>query len=220
MRYTVKDVWRTAAGLTNVAGCQQLVDPGTENDWTRPLHATAQACRAMAVPPPAGWTSLIEQMAELGRSSGRRARTKAGSGRRARLPAPGWSSASHVLMWAAAYEQTGDARFRALAERAGRHAAEHAVRDSDFCRGTTGRGFALLRLYQVTGETRWLDAARRLADAAAARWHGRPVAFDNWALGTALLLIELEAPERAVLPAFSLAGCGHDLVIAPSSDID
>jgi hypothetical protein len=123
-------------------------------------------------------------------------------------------------MWAAAYEQTGDARFRALAERAGRHAAEHAVRDADFCRGTTGRGFALLRLYQVTGETRWLDAARRLADAAAARWHGRPVAFDNWALGTALLLIELEAPERAVLPAFSLAGCGHDLVIAPSSDID
>jgi hypothetical protein len=206
MRHTVKDVWRTAAGLTNVAGCQQLVNPGTENDWTRPLHATAQACRAMAVPPPAGWTSLIEQMAELGRSSGRRARTKAGSGRRARLPAPGWSSASHVLMWAAAYEQTGDARFRALAERAGRHAAEHAVRDADFCRGTTGRGFAHLRLYQVTGETSWLDAARRLADAACARWHRRPVPSDDGALGTALLLLELEAPERAVMPAFGLAG--------------
>jgi len=213
MRWTVTDIWRSVAAGQPAPDCREASHPGMAHGWAGLLHATAQACRAMAIPPPGGWTSRLAQLADLaqsrGRGVGRAGRMlKVGSGTQAPLPAPGWlsGSAGHAVMWAAAYEITCNARFLALAERAGRHAAGHRGGEPDFCCGTTGRAFALLRLYQVTGETRWLARARRLADAAATRWQGQPTTFNirEGALGTALLLVELEAPERAVLPDFHL----------------
>ena len=55
------------------------------------------------------------------------------------------------------------------------------------------RGFALLRLHQVTGEMQWVEAARKLTGPAPES----PL--------MALLTLELKAPERAVPPWFQLA---------------
>lgn len=60
-------------------------------------------------------------------------------------------------------------------------------------------GPARLRLYQITGDRRWLSAARRTAQAAARRPAAAPER-----LPTALLLAELERPEWAVKPPFPL----------------
>lgn len=58
------------------------------------------------------------------------------------------------------------------------------------------RGFALLRLHQLTGDMRWVaDANRVVARAPSVRLP---------ALDTALLMAELKAPERAILPPFLL----------------
>ena len=125
---------------------------------------------------------------------------------RARTPtlAPGWcsGSAGHALLWTLAHEELGDRRHLELAERAGRYAVDHPGANPDHCCGATGRGFGLLRLYRATGEGSWRAEADRLADRAAAAWaeSADPFSLRRGRLGTALLLIELEAPERAVLP--------------------
>jgi hypothetical protein len=60
------------------------------------------------------------------------------------------------------------------------------------------RGLAYLRLHQLTGEMRWVSAARRISTRSNR-------AAPN--IGTALLAIELEMPARALTPPFQLVGC-------------
>ena len=153
--------------------------------------------------------TTLDQLAALAEPAGRGVRwpgTLPHAGAKGWTPplAPGWcsGSAGHVWLWALAAEHFGEARFRALAERAGWYAIDHPAGNPDFCCGTTGRAFALLRLYQMTGAADWLTHAERLAHQAAVCWRDRPGSLDlrTGSLGTALLLVELEAPERAMLP--------------------
>jgi hypothetical protein len=84
-----------------------------------------------------------------------------------------------VWLWALAYD--------AFQEQIHLDRAISAARPRD----PLQRGLACLRLHQVTGEMRWLKAARRIA------------ASTNWAasrLRALLLAIEIEAPARAVMP--------------------
>jgi hypothetical protein len=60
------------------------------------------------------------------------------------------------------------------------------------------QGFALLRLHQMTGDLQWVEAARKLVASAPES----PL--------MALLMLELKAPERAVLPWFRQAEIMHD----------
>lgn len=106
-------------------------------------------------------------------------------GLRAQLDAlpPG---AGDVWLWGLAHDAFAEPRY------AGR--ALDAARRTD-------QGLARLRAYQLTGDRRSLAAARRSAYAAVRR---APAADDPGGLRTALLLLELEAPERIVRPPFHI----------------
>jgi serine/threonine-protein kinase len=208
-RETVEETWRTVDAWGPVSACPELPHLGMAHGWAGLLYATLCACRSTATPLPGGLGERLGQLAELARPSGRGVRwvgTIPHPAVTARTPtlAPGWcsGSAGHALLWALAHEQLGDRRYLDLAERAGLYAVDHPSASPDYCCGATGRGFALLQLYQATGETSWLAAAERLARAAAAAWPegADPFSLRRGPLGTALLLIELEAPECAVLP--------------------
>ena len=100
----------------------------------------------------------------------------------ARLEALIEKHAGDVWLWALAHDLFADDRFKAL-----------ALAASLPSRPLT-RGFALLRLHQLTGDMHWVaDANRVVASAPSARLP---------ALDTALLMAELRAPERAILPPF------------------
>jgi predicted Ser/Thr protein kinase len=100
----------------------------------------------------------------------------------ARLEALIEKHAGDVWLWALAHDLFGDDRFKAL-----------ALAASLPSRPLT-RGFALLRLHQLTGDMHWVaDANRVVARAPSVRLP---------ALDTALLMAELKAPERAILPPF------------------
>ena len=211
MRDTVEKMWQRLDEWLPLAECVQLPHLGMAHGWAGVLFSTLHACRAIAMPPPVGMAERLEQLAMFAQPSGRgvcwpgtlpHAEVKAWTP----SMAPGWcsGSAGHVWLWALADEQFADPRFRRLAERAGWDAVDQPASNPDFCCGTTGRGFALLRLYQLMGAAEWLAHAQRLAQLAAAQWHERPGSIDlrTGSLGTALLIAELEAPERAVLPIF------------------
>jgi eukaryotic-like serine/threonine-protein kinase len=208
-RQSLAGMWRTIDRWPALAECRQLPHLGMAHGWAGLLYATLRTCRAAALPRPPGLAERLDQLADLAQPSGRGLRwygTMPHIGLDAHTPslAPGWcsGSAGHVELWTLAHEETGDARYLALAERAGCYAVDHPADNPDYCCGTTGRAFALLRLYQVTGNRNWLAHAQRLADSAAARWDHRPgsIALLKGSLGTALLLLELERPERAVQP--------------------
>jgi predicted Ser/Thr protein kinase len=103
----------------------------------------------------------------------------------ARLEALPEAQASDVWFWSLAHDVFADDRFKALALSA------------KLPSSPLKRGFALLRLHQLTGETRWISDANRVV--ARAPNAGLP----GW--GTALLMAELMGPERAVLPPFLLS---------------
>lgn len=107
----------------------------------------------------------------------------------ARLEALREAQASDVWLWSLAHDVFADDRFRALAL-----AARLPSRPLK-------RAFALLRLHQLTGDTRWItDANCALSTAPNTRLPGRD---------TALLMAELKAPERAILPPFLLPPGSH-----------
>ena len=88
--------------------------------------------------------------------------------------------AGDVWLWALAHEVLAEDRFKGMALAA------------KLPRAPLRRGFALIRLHQLTGELRWIAAANRvLARAPDTRLSGP---------ATALLLAELTAPERAMAP--------------------
>ena len=101
---------------------------------------------------------------------------------RARLEAMRETQGSGVWLWSLAHDVFADDQFRTLAL-----AARLPSKP-------LWRGFALLRLHQLTGDTRWVIRANRvLAKAPYARLPEQDAA---------LLMAELKAPEGAILPPF------------------
>ncbi len=101
----------------------------------------------------------------------------------ARIEALRENRAGDVWLWATAYDMYGDEQFRrsALAAR--------------LPRNPLPRVFALLRRHQLTGDLRWVADARRVVVAAATSAPRRVSALEM-----ALLMVEISAPERAVMP--------------------
>jgi len=92
------------------------------------------------------------------------------------------TDADNVWLWALAYDIYADDQFRSLAL-----AARLPSRPLK-------RGFALLKLHQLTGDLQWIaDANRLVARAPNVRLPAR---------NTALLMAELKAPEKAMPPPF------------------
>lgn len=98
----------------------------------------------------------------------------------ARLEALSETHAGDVWLWALAHDIFGDDRFKALALAA--RLPSRPLR----------RGFALLRLLQLTGDMHWIADANHVV--------ARAPSVQLPALDTALLMAELKAPERAILP--------------------
>ncbi len=115
----------------------------------------------------------------------------------------GWcnGAAGQILTWLLAERRLGDPQYGQLARRLALQAIADTSRDTTptLCCGKNGLAYALLALHGASGETRWLDAARTIATAAAAAM----VAVDipryslfGGALATALLACDL--PRSAV----------------------
>jgi hypothetical protein len=101
---------------------------------------------------------------------------------RARLDALSETKSGNVWLWALAHDIFADDRFKALAL------------DARLPSNPLRRGFALLRLHQLTGDLHWIAAAHGVV----AGERAAPLP----ALDTALLMAELKAPESAIFPPY------------------
>src|SRR5262249_40150908 len=113
-------------------------------------------------------------------------------------------AAGMVPLWILAERIYRDPAYLVAAERFGRAAIEAGNDLGSLCCGTTGPGFAALALYRATGKKDWRAAAEQCVQRARAAHF--PQSMDHslykGPLGPALLELELEAPDDAVLPLF------------------
>lgn len=85
------------------------------------------------------------------------------------------------------------------------------VKGSNICHGTSGNGYAFLYLYQKTGNSVWLDRARKFAmhsieQCQNARLHYGQGRFTLWTgdAGLAIYLYHCMYPEKAAIPGLDL----------------
>ena len=181
---------------------------GLAHGWAGFLYAILQWCRSVGAKPLAHLERRLEEIASQSLPVGR------GLMWPWRLPlretrAPqfmaGWcnGSAGYVFLWTTAARVFSEDSYLELARGAAWNAWESAQRDASLCCGLVGRSYALLDLFQATGETLWLDRARDLARIAAHEGvfdSGSSEGLFKGRLGLALLASDLEHPERAWFP--------------------
>ena len=126
---------------------------------------------------------------------------------------PGWcnGSAGFVFLWNLAHAMFHEPSFGELAERAATNAAESLHEQDSLCCGLAGQAYALLNMYNHSGERGWLARAEKLAvaarHAAARQPHplmSRSESLYKGDLGVAVLLAELHDPQFARMPFFEL----------------
>jgi eukaryotic-like serine/threonine-protein kinase len=136
-------------------------------------------------------------------------RTSAPSGSQ-RLFMPGWcgGSAGLVHLWSLAHALTANHEYVEIAIATASSAWAQETMAADLCCGAAGRAYAMLTIWRLTGERKWLNRARRLADRAIERFQSRPRdpalgctdGLMRGAGGIAVLLEELASPAWARMP--------------------
>lgn len=123
-------------------------------------------------------------------------------------PWMGWcnGSAGHIFLWSLLYKHFKDERYLAIADRT----AQHMLHDTDagiynLCCGMAGQAYALLSLYKVTGEKKYLqntvDLKQRILNTISIP-SDRINSLYKSLPGAAVLLCELERPALARMPLF------------------
>jgi len=183
-------------------------DLGMAHGWAGYLYATLRWCESSRLSPPPELgrrvAELADQAVPIGRGLMWPWRLPLGDTRGPQFTA-GWcnGSAGYVFLWTTAARVLGDDSILELAEGAAWNSWESAQRDGSLCCGLVGRAYALLALFQATGEKLWKDRARDLAGIAA-----REGVFDSSCpgglfqgeLGLALLAADLRRPNKAWFP--------------------
>jgi eukaryotic-like serine/threonine-protein kinase len=170
-------------------------------------HVLLRWSQATGDPPVPAALRLLERLVTVRRPSGLWP-IRAGS----REVWQGWcnGSAGFAQLWALAFELTGETEFLEFAKRTGADAIEaYESEIPNLCCGLGGQAYAALSLHRVTGESAWLEEARRLAATAATQpmvGHHLDDLIDGahgllkGEPGVALLLTELEQPAHAGMP--------------------
>ena len=219
LRETSRHTATRIAGLGDVGNDQTTPHLGIAHGWAGMLYAQLLAHKLLQTPPSVTLVKHLEQLAEKAVLHGRGISwvgTVQHMGQQNETPAhaPGWcsGSAGYLYLWCLAHELIQSPRYLELAIQTAWFAWEHADRHPRLCCGLSGRAFALLHVYRHTGDQVWLARAQQLARFAfnstveSFAWDEHSLNLYWGALGPALLALELEQPERAVMPLFELEG--------------
>lgn len=210
LRQGIETIGREIADVTDIRASRRLPHLGMAHGWAGVLYAVLRAVRSTGAPVPGALASPLDQLARLACPAGRGllwpGTPSPNSTEHTPGNAPGWcsGSAGHVHLWLAAHDVLGEARFLELAVRAAWAAWEHHDVSPTLCCGVAGRGLGLLALYRATGEEDWLRRAQTLLERIKpdASFPDDETALFKGSLGPALLQLELEDPDWAVMPLF------------------
>jgi len=213
-------LWEKIQGFAPIRECHEIAYSGVAHGWAGMLYATMSWCRSSGTALPAGVNERLDQLARLADHSGRRARWKwrirGNHLQQGGAYMPGWCNGSEgfVHLWTLAHQMLRMEECGTLAEKAGFDTWESEGHIGNVCCGFAGQAYALLNLYEHTGDKAWLHRAQAQAQRAARSILQMPAGGDanelalraeslfKGELGVAVLAAELERPEFAAMPFF------------------
>ncbi len=195
---------------------------GIAHGWAGLLYALMRWLDVTAMPVPDWLEARLDELADLAEPQGRGWRwprvLQRGGGRVEPVDYwPSWCNGTGgmIFLWTLAHRWFDHPRYLRLAEGSAQNVLDSGDQVAQICCGRPGGAYGLLNLYRYTAESRWLDAARSLCDAAL-RSHPIPAgeavptfhySLFKGALGAALLAAELDAgPDIACMPLFESEG--------------
>lgn len=209
-REHLAEIWRQLDDMGPLA--ESPVDSlGAAHGWAGFLHLTLEWCRASGDPLPELLPRRLDELAALGRPTGRGYRWPWQNVATGGSTMPGWcnGSAGFVPLWLHAHRRLGEPRYLELAEATARDCWDGPERVGTLCCGLAGRSWALLAMYRATREHPWLRRARALAERAASA--GTELDEYRWSLykgafGLVVLAADLEQPEESAQPFYEPEG--------------
>lgn len=214
-RSALATTWERLDRYPAIGDAREVAYLGIAHGWAGFLYAALAWSIASGDAPPAGVERRLAELAHLGQPIGRGLRWPWRRTGKDGAYMPGWcnGSAGYVFLWTLAHRYSGDERWLRLAEKAAWNCWEDASRSGSLCCGLSGRAYALLNWYKTCGDSVWVRRARRLGESAATTLHeelqvsesaGYEHSLYKGEVGLASLLVDLEQPERALMPVFEV----------------
>jgi serine/threonine-protein kinase len=212
----LNDLWVETTSFDVLSTSRDWPNLGVAHGWAGLLYVTLRWHILTGDTQPASFHDRLDQLLRAARPNGRGVswpwRQNAGDPDLATMP--GWcnGSAGMVHLASLAHRVLKDDFCVQLSEAAAWHVWEAGAGPVDLCCGYAGRAYALLEVYRMTGNRRWLEKAQALAMRAARAApemripdHPRHSLYKG-ELGLALLIADLECPMEAAMPLFASEG--------------
>jgi serine/threonine-protein kinase len=207
------DLWRQIRDQPAISDSNDIRSIGVAHGWAGILYAILLWTLATERADLTGLRARLDELAALGRPVGRGLRWPVEAGRPAadNSLAGSWcnGAAGFVHLWTVGHQVFEDDAYMDLATSAAWTAYDWPAETGDLCCGLGGRAYALLSLYQQTGEPAWLARARDLADRAAVSVRTSALRRDSLyrgEIGVAVLEADLLQPQHACMPLFQTEG--------------
>jgi hypothetical protein len=189
----------------------EMTSLGIAHGWAGLCYAALLWSEVRGDAPPAPVRTMLERLMALAQHHGRGVRwpteVRGDQGHHAGY-LESWchGTPGYVSLWTAAYRACGDPRYLRIAEQAAWTAWEAPASLGTLCCGDAGRAYALLNLFRHTGDREWRLRASALAERAVevCASEPRPLTYSLFkgTLGAAVLMEDLDQPERARFPMF------------------
>jgi serine/threonine-protein kinase len=186
---------------------------GAAHGWAGWLYAILRWCESSGVEVPDGMDRRLGELAALATpiGSGLRWPVAIGPQRRGSSLWSSWcnGAAGFVHLWTSAARHYGEQLYSDMATGAAWASYQAPFASADLCCGLAGRAYALLNVGKHTGDPRWVERARELADRAAARIRtGLPLQNSLYKgdVGIGLLISDFTAPDFASMPLYENEG--------------
>ncbi len=203
---TMSELWKQ---LNEYAPMQQTCPVkyfGMAHGWAGYLYTTLLWCHTAKQDLPFGFENRLQQLQDQAIITNTFTRWPVSNSNKGSWT--GWchGSAGHVLLWSLLYKHLKDEKYLAIAEQT----AQHILQDSNnnnvnLCCGMAGQAYALLGLYNITGNQLYLDHTQKIKQKIM-HHVASPVLVNNslykGEVGLGVLLVELEKPECARMPLF------------------
>ena len=203
-----KEIWDVLDSYSAIGEDNPIRYRGIAHGWAGILYATLKWKKTSGQSLPANFFQRVDELSALGIEEGDSMRWNISNDEP--VAWTGWchGSAGYTFFWTLLYNYTTDIKYLTMAEKTVQYflkASEPKIVNGSLCCGKSGEGYALLNIYNATGNEYYYNEARKmgkklLPDMHAGQMKNHSLYKGN--VGAGVFLAELEQPAYAKMPLF------------------
>lgn len=202
----LRDIWNTLDTNNDIANNETISYRGIAHGWAGILYATLRWCKQSNAALPKMFYARTEELIALGIEENNYIRWNITNTNA--VSWTGWchGSAGYTFLWSALYEYTYEGKYMELAKKSANHFLHASTSlNVSLCCGLSGECYALLRLFNITGDDYYLQQVKMKVKKILPNVYAheaRNNSLYKGDIGAAVLLTEMNKPEYARMPLF------------------